>query len=94
MVSLSHDNQHRQKHEKIRSTSATASPALKATPASFEMMLIQELPFRSDLSDDKISDGGDWELPFRSYLSDVNIFYGDYHDFGDKVIFFAVWDFV
>ena len=75
MVSLSHDNQHRQKHEKIRSTSATASPALKATPASFEMMLIQELPFRSDLSDDNICDG-------------------DYHDFGDKVIFFAVWDFV
>ena len=75
MVSLSHDNQHRQKHDKIRSTSATASPALKATPASFEMMLIQELPFRSDLSDD-------------------NIFDGDYHDFGDKVISFAVWDFV
>ena len=75
MVSLSHDNQHRQKHEKIRSTSATASPALKATPASFEMMLIQE-------------------LPFRSYLSDDNIFYGDYHDFGDKVTFVAVWDFV
>ena len=32
-------------------TSATASPALKATPASLEMMLIQELPWSTSAGD-------------------------------------------